>query len=661
MGIQKKFFLLAGIVAVIMLAISCAGYYVASSALEEGINSEMTEVVESHNNKLSGWLDEKAALTMAVARNMHQVDDGTRDEAALRPYLNVIGEDKEVLLDVTIGREDKVMFSYHAESSTGKTDPTSRGWYKQGKAANGKLEWTEAYVDKLSNQLVVSTTVSYNDAAGKFRGVAVADVPLTVLKDAVKQIRYQGSGMGYIIDRTGQVLASDDEASNTKLISELPEFKEHEKAIMAPDAKGSFQIDKNGESQTFAFTTIPSTQWVIGLMVPNSVLYAPLTHMKLLYAVLILLGLVIIVFACLRFGSMIVNNVQRLHGHATKLADGDLSMQPLPVTSDDELGDLTKAFNVMHKNIHDLIESIAKASERLAASSEELTASAHQSAEAAMSVAETVTNMANGMSEQLTHVDNVRSTVQESSRDTEVAVQQGANVTTMTVNAADAAANGEKLMQQAVGRMDNIEKSVGRSAEVVAALGKNSEQIGAIVEAISNIAEQTNLLALNAAIEAARAGEHGRGFAVVADEVRKLAEQSKDAADQIGEKIRMVQNDTQSAVLAMNEGSGEVRAGADAIREVGTEFTNIVNHVQEIRKNMESIGNSMNTVATNSASIDEAVAGIQEISRTSSDQAQSISAATEEQSASMEEIAAASNSLAQLAEQMQHAIAKFKL
>ena len=234
-------------------------------------------------------------------------------------------------------------------------------------------------------------------------------------------------------------------------------------------------------------------------------------------------------------------------------------------------------------------------------------------------------------------------------------------VTETSGRTAEAAQKGSELMENAVKCMNNIEKSVLASADVVQKLGENSSQIGQIVEAISSIAEQTNLLSLNAAIEAARAGEHGRGFTVVAEEVRKLAAESQDSAEQIKARIMSIQNDTNEAVQAMQAGTDEVKSGTAAIREVGEQFEGILSMVNGIKKQMDEISHSVDVVTAGAGNIVKAVDSIDDTSRKTSENTQTISAATEQQSASNEEIAAASQSLANMAADMQDAIGKFKL
>jgi methyl-accepting chemotaxis protein len=168
-------------------------------------------------------------------------------------------------------------------------------------------------------------------------------------------------------------------------------------------------------------------------------------------------------------------------------------------------------------------------------------------------------------------------------------------------------------------------------------------------------------LALNAAIEAARAGEQGRGFAVVAEEVRRLAEQSQDAAKQIATLIREIQGDTDKAVEAMNDGTREVKLGAEVVNAAGQAFQEIVELIKKVSGRMQEISSPIEQLAAGSQQIVESVKSIDELSIRASGESQTVSAATEEQSASVEEIAAASQSLTKLAQELQEIVVKFRV
>ena len=208
--------------------------------------------------------------------------------------------------------------------------------------------------------------------------------------------------------------------------------------------------------------------------------------------------------------------------------------------------------------------------------------------------------------------------------------------------------------------MNSIEKSVLAAAEVVEKLGESSKQIGQIVEAISGIAEQTNLLALNAAIEAARAGEHGRGFAVVADEVRKLAEESQGAAQKIANLIGAIQNDTDDAVASMHEGSVAVREGSKSVEQLRTNFDEIREASINSSKDAANMVREIQAVLNDTQKIKSSSEKISEKGGQVSREMESVSAASQQQSASAEEIASASDELSRLAQDLQNSLQAFK-
>jgi len=361
------------------------------------------------------------------------------------------------------------------------------------------------------------------------------------------------------------------------------------------------------------------------------------------------------------FARRIARPIREIEAVADRIAGGDISMRQLGISSNDEIGRLGQSFERMTDNLRRLVQQILGVTEQVAASSEELTANAEQSAQAASQVAASITATAQGADRQSAKVADAVRVVEQISAGTRRESDHTISAVDIVKQAVAAAAQGNLAVDTAVRQMNQIQVTVDDSAKVVTELGERSKEIGKIVETISSIAGQTNLLALNAAIEAARAGEQGRGFAVVAEEVRKLAENSQNAAKQIEALIGDIQAKTDTAVEAMNHGTREVKKGTEVVDQAGVAFRNIMEQVNEVAAISQGVSDGLSVLTTNSDQVLAAVKEVEGISREIASQSQNISASTEEQSASMEEIASSSQALAQLAEDLQQAVRKFTI
>ena len=344
-----------------------------------------------------------------------------------------------------------------------------------------------------------------------------------------------------------------------------------------------------------------------------------------------------------------------------KLQEGDFRDKGEHSQREDEFGDMETALINMRSNLRNLMEKILSTSEQLAAASDELTASSSQSAQASGQVADSVSQATASVVQQQDSVARSTQAVEKVSGSVHEIETNAARVADNSEQAASKAQQGNGAVDNAVRQMRSVEKTVQSSTTIVDKLGERSKEIGQIVDTISGIAGQTNLLALNAAIEAARAGEHGRGFAVVAEEVRKLAEQSQEAAKRIADLITVIQQDTDSAVASMREGRDGVISGTQSVDGLKDRFLEITSLVNDVSQEIQGISTSIRGVSNDTREITHSIEEIHSHGQTVSDEMQSVSAATEEQSASAAEIASASESLARPAQELQQAISVFKI
>lgn len=358
---------------------------------------------------------------------------------------------------------------------------------------------------------------------------------------------------------------------------------------------------------------------------------------------------------------MISNPLKVVSQRMERLAQGDLSVERVTYVGRDEVGKLGVAFNDLVVNLRSLIEQVKVAGEQVAASSAELSANAEQSAQATERSMGSVQQIASSAEVQtLRTQESVRVMEEMSTAIQRIADTAGA-VSESSIQAADEAQQGNTHIQSAIEQMESIATSVNQAAQLVQELGVRSQAIGQIVDVITGIASQTNLLALNAAIEAARAGEHGRGFAVVADEVRKLAELSDESAREIARLIAEIQQETTHVVTVMNDGTVEAQKGTAVVLEAGETFHRIVASSQLVAEQIQEVSAATEQM---SASVQQVASSMDEMNNLAAEAAnhtQHVSSHANEQLESVKEIARSSADLNELAQDLQESIQQFKM
>lgn len=618
-----------------------------SKALAENSAGEFWNFIQGHV-QLVELLSRESNVT-GVYKNEFNEEEWMKKlfDKVIKSYPNV--------LFVYVGLADGRMYLVPEEELPEGYDPTSRPWYKDAVAKPGQVIITEPYEDASTGQLVITIAKTVQTDEG-IVGVVALDFDCSKLAN---QLLQKGKELGYlnaVVSDNGTIILHSQKDYVGKSVKDTDFFKKWQ---TGPES-GVFRYVFDNVPRTTGYKRLPNG-WIYATVVPEKVLLSDVNRLTWMFAIIIALTIIIsIVFALIISRRYIVKPLKELSGVAEKIAQGDLTVN-FSVDTKDEIGKLGNVLSSMVTSLRGMAQRIQEESStvkqeasQVAAVSEEVSATIEELTAQVDSVGSNVNNASAAIEQLTSGIEEVAASAQNVANASQKLSEEAQRVSTL-------ANEGQKAILSIADVIIQTKEKANTTFETVEKLSDSAKNIGEIVDTINSIAEQTNLLALNAAIEAARAGEAGRGFAVVADEIRKLAEESKQATQNIANILKGILDESVKASEATKETVEIVNQAAGQSNLVKGQFDQILNSILKMSQMVENLAAS---AQEQSAAAEEMSSAMDSASRSMVEvveQMNEVTMAVKQQADAISTVAKTAEKLDNIAEKLVEEVRKFKI
>ncbi|MBI9011217.1 MAG: methyl-accepting chemotaxis protein [Clostridiales bacterium] len=620
-----------------------------SEEVEKLTDSMVDELASSISNDMKAYRNAGTILSKSV--NLVSTDRSNNDDELMVEFKSFI-EEFDKVTNVYVGYTDKDFHIYPPTELPDGYDATARPWYIAAMEAGAPV-WTDPYINATDDLLIASFAAPvYNGS--KIVGVLSFDIDLSTLGAEMNEKSILSSGYPAIVDAKGNTMTHKVK----EIIGKPVPVEEIVEAINSKD-KGTVEYEFKGDKKFALFTKAEETDWTILVTLNKSEITEkaiPILIQIVVVAIASLIGILIIGTV---FASKIVKPINHLEDVMQQVKEGDFSVRS-SVKTKDEIAAMSETFNDMLENVTNLIIESKDASNLVNDAAENLATNAMHAMESAKEVNLTVTEIAEGASSQAEDAERGASITHELNNEIETLLQYIAEMKERAAEVKDQNEISNETVALLNNRTNQNTEATNKIGDSIEILKTKSYTIGDIVDTISMIAGQTNLLALNASIEAARAGEHGRGFAVVAEEIRKLAEESDNAAKEIQSNIEAIQsqtNETSELMITVHD-SGQLQS--QAVINAEESFKVIFAKIEQIIEVIEHATNKVNDIAIKKEVMLESIENISSVSEETAAGAQEVTASMDLQTETVERVSNSSEELSQLANRLTDLLKNFK-
>jgi len=651
----------------VLLFIVCSGlggiaYNTSSNALLDNTNATLKQMAEEASKVVSERIESQLNTLEAIAMIDHiRSVDGTWEEK-----LTILDAEAKRSEHMKMGIADR---NGDIKYTNGKAiNVKDRDYFK--KAMAGERAVSDPIISMAENTLVVVYAVPIKDG-DEVVGVLVATRDGNELSQITKDITYGKSGSAFMIGKTGVTIAHtnkdlvmnmDNIIENSKSNPELEALANIEMKMIEGQA-GVGEYEYSGISKLIGYAPVNGTDWSIAVAAPKDEVLSGLNNLRRLTFLWAALALVVGLVAVFFIANEITRGLTAAVGHLELVATGDLTLNVPPkfLNMKDEIGKLTRSVKSMQESIRDMISAIKVNSNNIDSQAENLSAIAEEMSSSSGNVTNAIQDVAMGAGTQAEDLIGIANTLDIFGEELEKIVQAIKEVEKNSMEASNMASGSNEKMQSLMHSVERVTRSFDEFSSKIISFGGNVKQINEITGLINSIADQTNLLALNAAIEAARAGESGRGFTVVADEIRKLAEQTKSSSENIARIISGISSDTDLMVSNANLMNDELNEQVSIINNTIDSFKQITDSIGQIAPMIRAINNSAEDIKKDKNLIIEKVQGVSSVAQETSASSEEIAASSEEMNASTEEVASAAQELSSMTREMMMQVNKFKI